>query len=101
MILVMNARELIALRRTRQLSQRAAARLWGVQPNTIWRWENGLRPIPAWLEQMVARERRIENQEKEITALLLQMHRTERPPMGLARMGRRPDAVRGGRRARA
>ena len=96
----MNARELITLRRIRQLSQRAAARLWGVQPNTIWRWENGLRPLPPWLEQMVERERPIENQEKEIAELLLQVHRAERLPMGVTRMGGLGPA-RGGRRAPA
>jgi hypothetical protein len=75
----MTAETLIALRRARKLSQRAAALAWGVTPNTVYRWEAGLRPIPAWVERMVERERpllkRIESQEKEIAALLLKTHR--------------------------
>jgi hypothetical protein len=75
----MTVETLVALRRARGLSQRTAALAWGVAPNTVYRWEASLRPIPAWLERMVEREKpllkRIESQEKEIAALLLQKHR--------------------------
>jgi hypothetical protein len=50
---------------------------------------------------MVERERRIENQEKEIAELLFQIHRAERLPMAMTRMGGLPSAARGGRHARA
>jgi hypothetical protein len=98
----MTAEALVALRKSRKLSQRTAALAWGVRPNTIYRWEAGLRPIPAWIERMFERERpllkRIEAQEKEIATLLLQIHRNSprvgRLPMGVARPG-----ASGGRRA--
>jgi DNA-binding XRE family transcriptional regulator len=97
----MDSRELRMLRKTRKLSQRDAARLWGVTGTTIFRWEHQLRPLPKWLGRMIEREKlllkRIEAQEKEIAAL--QIHRNslriERLSVGAAR----PGAVRGGRRA--
>jgi transcriptional regulator with XRE-family HTH domain len=108
----MTVSALIALRKSRGLSLRSASREWGVTATTIYRWENGLRPIPAWIERMVERERpllkQIESQEREIAALLLRIHRQlpdsrpERLPMSVARIGGQPKALRrraGGHRA--
>jgi hypothetical protein len=94
---------LLSFRKSRGLSLRSASREWGVTATTIYRWEKSLRPIPSWLARMFEREKpllkKIEAQEKEISDLLLQIHRNslrvERLPMSLAR----PGAVRGGRRA--
>ena len=50
----MTPRELRDLRTGRAHSQRQLAAVLGVAGNTVARWERGERPIPRWVDQVLA-----------------------------------------------
>lgn len=50
----MTPRELHAIRTGRAHSQRQLAAVLGVAGNTVARWERGERPIPRWVDQVLA-----------------------------------------------
>jgi hypothetical protein len=70
-----------------------------VAPNTVYRWETSLLAVPAWVEKMVVLLKKIEAQEKEISELLLQIHRNSPRAERLSLSAARPGAARGGDRA--
>lgn len=50
----MTGKQLKKQRTERHMTQKDLAEALGVRWNTVWRWENGYHPIPAWVDKLLS-----------------------------------------------